>query len=111
MTSGSARQGFGIEIGAELAAIATAPKKAATIGPGLLAPIDTSHLSNWPDVLDVFKNAPISVINGKRVYIPEDWGPTSIIIETDVAPVALAAKQPSHPLSPSRLADTVSQIR
>jgi spermidine/putrescine-binding protein len=53
---------------------------------GLLAPIDTSLLSNWPDVLDVFKNAPNSVVDGNRVYVPEDWGQTSIIIRTDLAP-------------------------
>lgn len=53
---------------------------------GLLAPIDTSLLSNWPNVLDVFKNAPNSVIGGNRVYVPEDWGQTSIIIRTDLAP-------------------------
>ncbi len=53
---------------------------------GLLAPIDTSLLSNWPDVLDVFKNAPHTTINGNRVYVPEDWGQTSILIRTDLAP-------------------------
>lgn len=53
---------------------------------GLLAPIDTSLLSNWPDVFEVFKNAPNSVVDGQRLYVPEDWGQTSIIIRTDLAP-------------------------
>ncbi|MEX2649948.1 MAG: extracellular solute-binding protein [Alphaproteobacteria bacterium] len=53
---------------------------------GLLAPIDTSKLSNFPDVLDVFKDAPNSVVDGKRLYVPEDWGQTSMIIRTDLAP-------------------------
>ena len=53
---------------------------------GLFAPIDTSLLSNWPDVLDVFKAAPNSVIDGKRIYVPEDWGQSSLIIRTDLAP-------------------------
>ncbi len=41
---------------------------------GLLAPIDTTKLSNWADVMDVFKAAPNSVVDGKRLYVPEDWG-------------------------------------
>jgi spermidine/putrescine transport system substrate-binding protein len=53
---------------------------------GLLAPIDTSKLSNWPDVMDVFKDAPYSVVDGNRLYVPEDWGQTSLLIRTDLAP-------------------------
>jgi len=53
---------------------------------GLLAPIDTGMLSNWPDVMDIFKNAPHSVVDGDRVYVPEDWGQTSLVIRTDLAP-------------------------
>ena len=53
---------------------------------GLLAPIDTGMLSNWPDVIQVFKDAPHSVVNGERLYVPEDWGQTSLIIRTDLAP-------------------------
>ena len=53
---------------------------------GLLAPIDTSKLTNWPDVLDIFKDAPNSVVDGQRVYVPEDWGQTSLLIRTDLAP-------------------------
>jgi spermidine/putrescine transport system substrate-binding protein len=53
---------------------------------GFLAPIDTSRLSNWEYVLDVFKDAPNTVINGERIYVPSDWGQTSIIIRTDLAP-------------------------
>ncbi len=53
---------------------------------GLLAPIDISRLSNWPDVFDVFKSAPNSVVNGNLVYVPYDWGLTSIFVRTDLAP-------------------------
>lgn len=53
---------------------------------GLLAPIETDRLSNWPDVMEIFKNAPNSVVDGQRVYVPEDWGQTSMIIRTDLAP-------------------------
>ena len=53
---------------------------------GVLAPIDTNKLSNWPDIFDVFKDAPHSVVDGKRLYVPEDWGQTSMFIRTDLAP-------------------------
>jgi spermidine/putrescine transport system substrate-binding protein len=53
---------------------------------GLLAPIDTGLIPNWQYVLDAFKNAPHSVVDGERVYVPEDWGQTSMIIRTDIAP-------------------------
>lgn len=53
---------------------------------GLLAPIETDRLSNWPDVLQIFKDVPNSVVDGERVYVPEDWGQTALIIRTDLAP-------------------------
>jgi spermidine/putrescine transport system substrate-binding protein len=53
---------------------------------GLLAPIDTAKLSNWDAVFDVFKDAPHSVVDGRRLYVPEDWGQTSMFIRTDLAP-------------------------
>jgi spermidine/putrescine transport system substrate-binding protein len=53
---------------------------------GLLAPIDEAKLSHFADVIDVFKAAPNSVVDGKRLYVPEDWGQTSMIIRTDLAP-------------------------
>ena len=37
---------------------------------GLLAPIQTDELSNWPDVMQVFKDVPNSVVDGNRVYVP-----------------------------------------
>jgi len=53
---------------------------------GLLAPIDTSRLSNWPDVLQSFKELPGTVFDGERVFVPEDWGQTSIMVRGDLAP-------------------------
>ena len=53
---------------------------------GLLAPIETDRLSNWPDVMQVFKDVADSVVDGVRVYVPEDWGQTSMVIRTDLAP-------------------------
>jgi spermidine/putrescine transport system substrate-binding protein len=43
---------------------------------GLLAPIDTGMIPNFEYVLDAFKNAPHWVVDGQRVYVPEDWGQT-----------------------------------
>lgn len=53
---------------------------------GFLAPIETDRLSNWPDVMQIFKDVPNSVVDGVRVYVPEDWGQTSMVIRTDLAP-------------------------
>ena len=53
---------------------------------GFLAPIETERLSNWPDVMQVFKDVPDSTVDGVRVYVPEDWGQTSMAIRTDLAP-------------------------
>lgn len=57
---------------------------------GLVAPIETDRLSNWPDVLPVFKDLPGTVINGERVFIPEDWGQTSVMVRGDLAPEYVA---------------------
>lgn len=53
---------------------------------GFLAPIETSRLSNWPDVMQVFKDVPGSMADGVHVYVPQDWGQTSMAIRTDLAP-------------------------
>ena len=53
---------------------------------GLLAPIDTSMLSHWPDVLNVFKNIPGGTMGGNQVFVADDWGQTSIVVRTDLAP-------------------------
>lgn len=53
---------------------------------GFLAPIETDRLSNWPYVMQAFKDVANSVVDGQRVYVPEDWGQTSMVIRTDLAP-------------------------
>lgn len=53
---------------------------------GLIAPIDVSRLSNWDDVLDSLKNIEGTVFEGNRVWVPTDWGHTSILFRTDLAP-------------------------
>ena len=53
---------------------------------GLLAPVEVDRLSNWPDVLEALKNLPGSEIDGKRFFIPSDFGSTSVIFRADIAP-------------------------
>jgi spermidine/putrescine transport system substrate-binding protein len=53
---------------------------------GVLAEIDTSLLSNWDDVIPALKSADGGVVDGKRVMVPTDWGMTSVIYRTDIAP-------------------------
>jgi len=53
---------------------------------GLLAPIDTSLLTNWPDVLPALKEIPGTVIDGEQFFVPEDWGITGLMVRTDLAP-------------------------
>ena len=53
---------------------------------GILDPIDTSLLSNWPDVMESMRAVPGSVVDGQRYWVPIDWGQTSITYRTDLAP-------------------------
>jgi spermidine/putrescine transport system substrate-binding protein len=53
---------------------------------GLLGTIDTSLLSNWDDIIPTLQNVDDSVINGERVFVPMDWGQTSVTFRTDLAP-------------------------
>ena len=54
---------------------------------GLLAPIDTSRLSNWPDCLEAVKNVPGIVVNGQRHWVCVDWAQTSITYRTDLVEI------------------------
>lgn len=53
---------------------------------GLLGSIDTSALSHWEDVIPSLRQAEGGVIDGRRVMVPTDWGITSVIYRTDIAP-------------------------
>jgi spermidine/putrescine transport system substrate-binding protein len=55
---------------------------------GLLQPIDTSRLSNWPDVFDELKTFEGSQDGDKQYFVPVDWGNTSIIYRTDLVDIA-----------------------
>lgn len=53
---------------------------------GLLKGIDTSRLKNWNDILPSLRSMPGVVQNGETVWVPVDWGLTSIVYRTDLAP-------------------------
>ena len=51
---------------------------------GLLQPIDTDRLSNWPDLFERLKSVPGSQVGGKQLFIPVDWGTTSVAYRSDL---------------------------
>ena len=53
---------------------------------GLLATIDTDRLSNWGQIIPSLKDVGDSIIDGQRVFVPVDWGQTSVTFRTDLAP-------------------------
>jgi spermidine/putrescine transport system substrate-binding protein len=56
---------------------------------GLVEELDTSRLTNWDKVPDRFKE--LGQIDGKQYFIPYDWGFSSILYRTDLAPEAGAS--------------------
>ncbi|MSP82649.1 MAG: extracellular solute-binding protein [Alphaproteobacteria bacterium] len=51
---------------------------------GLVKPIDTSRLSNWPDVIEPLKTWSGVVLEGDVVMVPTDWGNSSVLYRTDM---------------------------
>ncbi len=60
---------------------------------GLFQPLDTSRLSNWPDIMPELYNLEGNVVDGKPYMAPVDWGRTSITYRTDL--VDLQGKEES----------------
>ncbi len=60
---------------------ADVPRWAAT---GLFQTLDTSKLSNWPDLIPELWNLEGNVVDGKPYMAPFDWGRTSITYRTDL---------------------------
>lgn len=54
---------------------------------GVIQPIDTARLSNWPDVFDELKTFEGGQKDGKQYFVPVDWGNTSIIYRTDLVDI------------------------
>jgi spermidine/putrescine transport system substrate-binding protein len=53
---------------------------------GVLGEIDTSRIRAWDDIFESLRNIPAGMQDGKRVWLPADWGQTSIVYRTDLAP-------------------------
>ncbi len=51
---------------------------------GLFQPVDTSRLSNWPDVLPELYDVDYNMVDGKPWLVPFEWGQTSIAYRTDM---------------------------
>lgn len=51
---------------------------------GLIQPIDTSRLKNYPDLFEPLRNLPVANIDGKKWFVPWEWGFTSITYRTDL---------------------------
>ncbi len=51
---------------------------------GLVKPIDTARLSNWPDVIEPLKTWGGVVLDGDVVMVPTDWGNSSVLYRTDM---------------------------
>ncbi len=54
---------------------------------GVVQEIDTTRLSNWPDVFDSLKTFEGAQRDGKQYFVPVDWGNTSIIYRTDLVDI------------------------
>lgn len=54
---------------------------------GILQPIDTSRLANWPDVIEPLKTIPGTVLDGQQWFIPTDWGITSVVYRSDLVDI------------------------
>jgi spermidine/putrescine transport system substrate-binding protein len=63
------------------------------IATGLFQPLDTSRLSNWPNIMPELWNLEGNVVDGKPYMAPWDWGRTSITYRTDL--VDLQGKEES----------------
>ena len=54
------------------------------VASGLFQTLDTSKLSNWPDIMPELINLEGNVVDGKPYMAPVDWGRTSITYRTDL---------------------------
>ena len=51
---------------------------------GMLQPLDTSRLEHLPDMFRSLDDIEGSVIDGKRYFMPMDWGNSTVIYRTDL---------------------------
>jgi len=58
---------------------------------GLFKPIDTARLSNYPDLFQQLKDIPITHADGATWFVPWEWGVSSVLFRTDLAPEYVGA--------------------
>lgn len=51
---------------------------------GLIQPIDTSRLQNWPDIFPALTSLPGTQLDGEQWFVPFGWGRTSVTYRTDL---------------------------
>lgn len=51
---------------------------------GLMTPIDTTRLENYPDIWDRLKSLEIAQADGATWFVPFDWGNSSVLYRTDL---------------------------
>ncbi len=62
---------------------------------GLLANLDTSRLEHWDDVFPSLKTVEGAQIEGEQVFLPLDWGNSSVLFRPDLAPEYAGAENHS----------------
>ncbi|MBN35689.1 MAG: hypothetical protein CMM46_13140 [Rhodospirillaceae bacterium] len=54
---------------------------------GIVEPVDVSMISHWDDVIEPLKHVPgANTADGQPLWVPEDFGATAIIVNTELAP-------------------------
>src|SRR3954454_502381 len=56
------------------------------VAEGLVEELDSSRFSNWSKIADRFKE--LGQFDGKQYFVPYDWGFSSVLYRTDLAPEA-----------------------
>ncbi|MGH6931371.1 MAG: ABC transporter substrate-binding protein, partial [Dongiaceae bacterium] len=54
---------------------------------GVIQPLDSSRLTNWPNVYEVLKSINGAADDGKQWFVPVDWGNTSVLYRADLVDV------------------------
>lgn len=53
---------------------------------GRIAPLDTTRIANWDDILPSLKRLDTALRDGPPRWVPIEWGQASIVFRTDLAP-------------------------
>ncbi len=62
---------------------------------GLLSNLDTSRLAHWDDIFPSLKTVEGAQLGGEQVFLPVDWGNSSVLFRPDLAPEYAGAENHS----------------